>query len=63
MIDNPYKEEFVALVNGEEHDREGRISDLMVDLYYALNDALGRIYELEETLAGQEPDLSLTRRV
>lgn len=49
MINNPYKERYRRVIDDGELDRY-----LLIDIYYALDEALGRIYELEQTLEGRE---------
>lgn len=61
MINNPYKERYRAIMRDVENDRVSldnwpehlhKRTKLVLDLYYALDEALGRIYELEQTLDG-----------
>lgn len=58
MINNPYREQYRDAVENRlglnDADLRRSQSALMVDLYYALDEALGRIYELEQTLEGRE---------
>ena len=57
MINNPYKDEYRRLVDSPPPagtEREMAYGYMMVDLYYALEEALGRVYELEQTLDGME---------
>ena len=56
MVTNPYREQYRALIDNSPDtaaERADAFGDLMVDLYYALDEALGRIYELEQTLEGK----------
>lgn len=49
MVTNPYHKRYRAVIDEEKLD-----SLLVIDLYYALDEALGKIYELEQTLEGRE---------
>ena len=57
MVTNPYKDEYRRLVDSppsSRTEREVAYGHMMIDLYHALDEALGRIYELEQTLEGRE---------
>jgi hypothetical protein len=63
MINNPYRERYRAIMQDVENDRVNlnnwpdhlsKRTKLVLDLYYALDEALGRIYELEQKLEGRE---------
>lgn len=57
MVTNPFKERYRELIHGPLLDAvtySDRKGALMIELYYALEEALGRIYELEQTLEGRE---------
>lgn len=58
MTNNPYREQYRDAVGNRlgltSADLARSREALMVDLYYALDEALGRIYELEQTLEGRE---------
>lgn len=55
MINNPYRARYRALIDGPMVDNHWATqAALLVDVYYALDEALGRIYELEQTLEGRE---------
>jgi hypothetical protein len=57
MINNPYKERYRAIMDNlqcNSPNAQQERARLMLDLYYALDEALGRIYELEQTLEGRE---------
>lgn len=54
-MNNPFTEQYRQYIRGlHAQEAEKAHHVFVVDLYYALDEALGRIYELEETLSGRE---------
>lgn len=55
MVTNPYQERYLELQRTYHPGADPfPYAGLNIDLYYALDEALGRIYELEQTLEGRE---------